>query len=359
MRAAGPNHPKPGASEFVAGLRARSLRRWPLGPPLKYATTQLHGSMLDDRRRTSAFISAIEAAVRPGDIVVDIGTGTGILALVAARAGAQRVYAIEVGEIARYARVVFAANGVDDRIVLIERWSDQVVLPEPCDVLIAELVGHDPVAERILSTTRRAIRWFLKPDARLIPSGMKLYCIPVTIPDTPKGSSVFTQRRLQSWSTWYGIDFSPLARATALDGQLDFVDTSDIQCWQRVGPPLLVESYDFRHLRGPSRGVAHRVELLEDGALDALAFYFELVDGSDVFLSTAPDVVDEANHWRSPVWMLRAPVMVQKGDSLGLRFWREGPHREPRCQLVDGVHPACVAGCPAPADVTKRAATKD
>jgi hypothetical protein len=84
-------------------------------------------------------------------------------------------------------------------------------------------------------------------------------------------------------------------------------------------------------------------------SIDRFAFYFELVDGRDIFLSTAPDVVDEANLWRSRVWILPAPVLIQRGDSVGLRFWRAGPHREPRCQLVDRVPPACRARRSAPA----------
>ena len=71
------------------------------------AATRTLVKMLNDRARTDAFIRAIEATVRPGDVVVDLGTGTGVLALAAARAGARRVYAIEASGVGRAARSVF------------------------------------------------------------------------------------------------------------------------------------------------------------------------------------------------------------------------------------------------------------
>jgi predicted RNA methylase len=75
-------------------MRTRAL-------PLPVEAVQLHLAMLDDRNRTAAYLEAIRDGVREGDVVVDIGTGTGVLAAAAAQAGARRVYAIEVGDIRR------------------------------------------------------------------------------------------------------------------------------------------------------------------------------------------------------------------------------------------------------------------
>ena len=63
-----------------------------------------HRHLLDDHTRTSALIDAINAVVKPGDTVIDLGTGTGILAMAAARAGAARVYAIDHASIVDSAR---------------------------------------------------------------------------------------------------------------------------------------------------------------------------------------------------------------------------------------------------------------
>ena len=71
----------------------------------------VHARMLNDRERTDCFIRAISQNIKAGDVVVDIGTGTGVLAMAAARAGAEHVYAIEAGEMAGLAEKLIAENG--------------------------------------------------------------------------------------------------------------------------------------------------------------------------------------------------------------------------------------------------------
>lgn len=118
----------------------------------------IHVKMLNDRLRTAGFLKAINSVVRAGDIVVDIGTGTGVLAVAAARAGARHVYAIEATGIAKIAKEVFAANGLAEKITLIEGRSTSVNLPEKADVMISETVGNHPFGEGILE-------WRLKRKA--------------------------------------------------------------------------------------------------------------------------------------------------------------------------------------------------
>src|SRR5439155_20231788 len=82
-----------------------------------------HARMLHDDRRTGDYLAALGQAVRPGDVVLDIGTGSGVLAVAAARAGARHVYAVEASDISEVAERVFAANGMEDRVTLIPGWS--------------------------------------------------------------------------------------------------------------------------------------------------------------------------------------------------------------------------------------------
>ena len=73
------------------------------GPASGWADPVEHARMLHDDRRTGDYLAALAAAVRPGDVVLDIGTGSGVLAVAAARAGARRVYAVEASDIAEVA----------------------------------------------------------------------------------------------------------------------------------------------------------------------------------------------------------------------------------------------------------------
>ena len=115
-----------------------------------------HARMLHDDRRTGDFIAALTTAVEPGDVVLDIGTGSGVLAVAAARAGAGRVYAVEASDVAAVAARVFEANGVAGRVTLVPGWSRQIELPERADLLVAEVIGNEPLEEEILETTGAA-----------------------------------------------------------------------------------------------------------------------------------------------------------------------------------------------------------
>ena len=142
-----------------------------------------HARMLHDDRRTGDFFAALAEAVRPGDVVLDVGTGSGVLAVAAARAGARRVYAVEASDISDVAERVFRLSGVAETITLVPGWSRHLELPEQADVLVAEIIGNEPLEEEILETTLDARRRLLKPGARLIPHTLTLLARPLRLPE--------------------------------------------------------------------------------------------------------------------------------------------------------------------------------
>ena len=164
-------------------------------PPISgWADPVEHARMLHDDRRTGDYLAALAAAVRPGDVVLDIGTGSGVLAVAAARAGARHVYAIEASDIAEVAREVFELNGVADRITLVPGWSRQIDLPEQADLLVAEVIGNEPFEEEILETTLDARRRLLKPGARLLPNRLTILARPVVLPEAEIRQRAFGSR---------------------------------------------------------------------------------------------------------------------------------------------------------------------
>src|SRR5580704_18259946 len=102
------------------------------------------GDMIADTARFASYANAIERAVRPGDVVVDLGCGPGIFALLACRAGAKRVYAIDAGEVIDFARQLAVANGFADRIEFLHGDSRQMQLPERANVLVSDVRGALP-----------------------------------------------------------------------------------------------------------------------------------------------------------------------------------------------------------------------
>jgi protein arginine N-methyltransferase 1 len=132
--------------------------------------------MIADRARLDAYAQALRAAVRPGMTVADIGTGaTGIWALLACRAGARKVYAIDPNPAIQVAREIARANGFSDRIEFIQDLSTRVSLPESADVIVFEIHGVLPMFGESLASIVDARQRFLAPGGVLIPGSESLH----------------------------------------------------------------------------------------------------------------------------------------------------------------------------------------
>ena len=93
------------------------------------------GRMIDDEARMGAFRKALAATIDANTVVLDLGAGTGIMALLACRYGAKRVYAVEPSDALQVARETAAKNDLSDRIVCFQQRSSVVTLPERVDLI--------------------------------------------------------------------------------------------------------------------------------------------------------------------------------------------------------------------------------
>jgi type I protein arginine methyltransferase len=141
------------------------------------------GDMIADKARFGAYADAISRAVRPGDVVVDLGCGPGVFALLACRAGAKRVYAIDGGDIVHLARQLAASNGFSDRIQFIHEDSRQVQLPERANVVVSDVRGALPLFDDALPSIEDARVRFLMEGGTQIPERDTLYAAIVEAPD--------------------------------------------------------------------------------------------------------------------------------------------------------------------------------
>lgn len=134
-----------------------------------------YGRMAVDGARMDAYGRAIERAVRPGSIVVDLGCGTGIMSLLALRAGARRVHAVEIDPAIWLARDLAVANGYGDKLVVHHCSSLDLELEEPADVVIADLRGSSPLFGQNLAALEDAKRRLLTPGGVLTPVRDRLF----------------------------------------------------------------------------------------------------------------------------------------------------------------------------------------
>jgi protein arginine N-methyltransferase 1 len=266
----------------------------------------MHIELLDDRERTSAFVQAIERSVRPGDVVVDLGTGTGVLALAAARAGARKVYAIEASGFAAVAEHAARRNGHADRIEVLRGWSHRVELPERADVLVAEIIGNDPLGEGVLRFMPDAVARFLKSGGRVLPGRLRVLATLAAMPAAIAAEHCVGTARLERWRDWYGFDFGDFDRRCAGRQRRGYRRDHELRDWQ-----ILSETVELFHVdigaELPAEASAQR-ELVQQAPADhpALVLHVEVEFPDGVRLDTCPWRSSNGS-WRSPVIGLRRP----------------------------------------------------
>ncbi len=289
------------AAAELAQLRAsisRSVHAW-------------HLPMLADTVRNQAFQSAIKAATRPDDLVLDIGTGSGLLAMMAARAGAGHVVACEVvPDLAELARLVVEENGYATRIdVVAKRSHDLAVgvdLPRPVTLLVAEVFDALLIGEGALGVFRHAWQHLLAPQARVIPSAATLRGQLAAMPRL---------KAMHPLRTLSGFDLSTFARH-GMEKQAYPVQL-EAEEWRPLSEPFDVIGFDFHDVGPLHREWTVCVPTTADGVLQALVLWFDLWLDQETLLSSGPG--GRARHWDPVVFVLDTEKIVLAGGTVELQ----------------------------------------
>ncbi|MFW9956266.1 MAG: 50S ribosomal protein L11 methyltransferase, partial [Candidatus Thorarchaeota archaeon] len=143
--------------------------------------SMLHAVMLlGQKTRLAKFNKAIREIVKSNDYVVDIGTGSGVLAIMAAKAGADKITAIDInGESLNYAKKAAELNGVLDKIDFIEGHFSDFIPDVRADVVICEMLSSILLVEQQVPASYHAIENILKPNGTIIPQNATIYIVPV------------------------------------------------------------------------------------------------------------------------------------------------------------------------------------
>lgn len=277
-----------------------------------YESLETHRLMLHDDVRNQAYRRALLATVKPGDVVLDFGAGTGILSLFAAQAGAARVYAVERTTIVRLARRLVKRNGFDGRIVVIRGEIEHVNLPENVDVLVSEWLGAFGVDENMLAPLVVARNRWLKPGGTMLPERVTAWIAPVWNDDLAR------EVLLQSGRP-YGLDLSLVA-----DPDAEEVSWS----WQTVGPEVLAaepqqlwttDVYTVSREEASAPFTASlTVTATRDCRINALTTWFTADFGHGITLTNAPTA--PVTHWGQSLFPLREPVAITEGTPIAIEF---------------------------------------
>lgn len=263
--------------------------------------------MIADRGRTSAYARALEACVAPSSIVLDIGTGAGILALLACRAGARKVYAVESDDVIQIAKEAAAANGFAERIEFVQALSTAIDLPEKADVVIADVHGSTPMFGRSLISILDARDRLLAPNGAIIPAQETLWAALVCSPEAHADV-------LETWSLESGFDLTPARNRAVNEWHKQWLTSDELvvepKCWATLD-----------YLQHRTLGAAGEVAWTIDAVTPAhgIAIWFDCQTATGIGFSNSPLSGERHVYGQSVLWW-PAPISLSPRDKVIIRL---------------------------------------
>jgi len=266
-----------------------------------------YGEMVSDQLRTEAYARALERLVGPDSVVLDLGTGTGILSLLACRYGARRIFAVEPSDAIEVAREMARANGVESRIEFFHALSTEIDLPERADVVVCDLHGMLPLFQRSVPTIIDARQRHLKPAGVLIPAVESVSAAPVSAKE--QYASLTSARQREE----HDIDFSPANRLVLSSFYRARSTARDL-----VAPPAILGTLDYARVNessfvGSASYVAER-----DAVAHGWVAWFDSKFAEGVEISNAPGLPPLIFGQAFFPWP--EPVALRAGDRVSLRL---------------------------------------
>lgn len=262
-----------------------------------------YGRMVEDKVRMTAYREAMRRHIHAGSVVVDIGSGPGITALLACQLGAARVYAIEPDGSVEIGPRLAAANGFADRVIFLRKISTEVELPERADVLLSDLRGQLPLLQHHIASIRDARMRLLRPGGAQLPQRDRLM---VGLSYDPVSYDAVTR----PWeANDFGLDLSA-GRRYAINTPYG-VNRLTVQSF---GEPREWASIDYRTVEKENFAGRVTLALPENQTINGLELWFEAEICDGVSFSTGPDQPDQVYGRR---WLaLDRPVTGAAGDYL-------------------------------------------
>ena len=268
--------------------------------------------MIWDELRCRSYGTAIARAIKPGDVVIDFGSGLGIWAMVAARSGASRVYAIEANDdVAQVAQALIAENGLTDRITIINADAGTVALPEKADLIISELMNCAGFNEYDGHPLMKVRDNFLKPGGRMIPQRIRHLIRPCDLQIKFKSDD-------GSWADdLYGFTWKAVKNFASSSNTC-----TELRGYEWAAPAHVWWDLDLMHDDLSDNqfrnGIPVQWEIQAARRVHGVAAYFEADIDDDIMLSTSPDA--PLTHWQHTFLSFPRALQMLQGDLLDVKI---------------------------------------
>ncbi|KAL1406590.1 hypothetical protein Q8F55_008296 [Vanrija albida] len=349
-----------------------------------YAENDIHEIMLKDTTRTVSYARFIlsNPKVFKDAIVLDVGAGTGILSMLAARAGAKHVYAIEASGLASKTRENIRNNGLESVITVIQGKVEDITLPvDKVDIIVSEWMGYMLLYESMLDSVLHARDRYLAPTGLMAPSQTRLVIAAIT------GKRIWRER-FEFWQKVYGFDMSAMTTPYWNEGLVEIVDREEVVTSEAIvrdinthdATPASLDFHSsftieateketttvrafltwfdtfFSPLGGKASQFApdHPVHI-QDFALNLYESAVEPVNQAEanaVSFTTGPR--GQYTHWKQVAFLLREPLQLAPNQRIEGRFYcRKSPDNSRELDVE--IHFAVADGPESPANFTVQA----
>lgn len=275
-----------------------------------YAHSGIHEDMLKDQARTGSYQRAIlnNKHLFEGRTVLDVGSGTGILCLFAAKAGAKRCIGIECSDVIHLARDIANDNGYGDVITYVHGRVEEVEIPvEKVDIILSEWMGYFLIYEAMLDSVILARDKWLVPNGLIFPDHARLYLAAIEDGD-------YKEDKIGFWNHLHGFDYSPMKpmvmQEPVSDTVCETVIASTVSC---------IRDIDLYTVKSEDVNFSTHFELkaTRKDHFHALVAWFDVVFEActpQIVLSTEPG--KGYTHWKQTVMYLNEVIPAFPGEIL-------------------------------------------